>query len=48
MSFNYAEWYRSAWVWIYGLNRQEWFVVLIVTLALGMLCLRGFGSRSNY
>ncbi len=27
---------------------QQWMLVLIVAIGLGMLCLRGFGSRSNY
>jgi hypothetical protein len=30
------------------LSPQEWVMVLVVTLVLGVLCLRGFGSRSNY
>jgi hypothetical protein len=27
---------------------QDWFMVLIVVLACGALCLRGFGSRTGY
>jgi hypothetical protein len=30
------------------LTPQQWVMVLTVTLVLGMLCLRGYGSRSNY
>jgi hypothetical protein len=30
------------------LSPQEWVIVLVITLVLGVLCLRGFGSRSNY
>ncbi|HJT36147.1 MAG TPA: hypothetical protein VJ783_29265 [Pirellulales bacterium] len=27
---------------------QEWFLSLIGVVVLGFVCLRGFGSRSNY
>ncbi len=27
---------------------QEWLLVLIVVIGIGALCLRGFGSRSQY
>jgi hypothetical protein len=30
------------------LSPQEWFVVLAIAVAIGALCLRGFGSRSQY
>jgi hypothetical protein len=34
--------------WVDSLNSTEWFVVLIAVLALGALCLKGFGSRAKY
>jgi hypothetical protein len=34
--------------WIDSLNSTEWFVVLVGVLALGALCLKGFGSRAKY
>ena len=27
---------------------QQWMLVLVAAIGLGMLCLRGFGSRANY
>jgi hypothetical protein len=30
------------------LHPQQWVLLLAVMLLLGALCLRGFGSRSNY
>ncbi|HEY2147147.1 MAG TPA: hypothetical protein VGH32_04375 [Pirellulales bacterium] len=30
------------------LDRNAWLVVLIVALVVGTICLRGFGSRSDY
>jgi hypothetical protein len=34
--------------WATSLNRQEWLIVLVVAMVLGFLCMRGYGSRSNY
>jgi hypothetical protein len=39
---------RESWIWITGLNYQEWFLLLGITAAAGLLCMRGFGSRANY
>ncbi|MGW8257103.1 MAG: hypothetical protein ACWGMZ_06435 [Thermoguttaceae bacterium] len=30
------------------LDPQEWVIVLCVLIIIGALCLRGFGSRSDY
>ncbi len=30
------------------MSLQQWTLLLIAVIALGMLCLRGFGSRANY
>ncbi|MEM6799223.1 MAG: hypothetical protein AAF589_06885 [Planctomycetota bacterium] len=38
----------TSWRWFSALNREEWMVVLAVCCALGFLCMRGYGSRSNY
>lgn len=38
----------ASWRWFSLLNREEWVVVLAVCCALGFLCMRGYGSRSNY
>ncbi|MCH7751680.1 MAG: hypothetical protein IH898_05940 [Planctomycetes bacterium] len=38
---------RSIWNWLNSLDYQEWFLLLGIVAALGFLCMRGFGSRSN-
>jgi hypothetical protein len=30
------------------MERQHWLIVSVVVLGLGMLCMRGFGSRNYY
>jgi hypothetical protein len=30
------------------LSPQQWVMMLTLTLVVGVLCMRGFGSRSNY
>jgi hypothetical protein len=39
---------NDSWRWVCSLNHQEWFLLLGITAAAGFLCMRGFGSRSNY
>jgi hypothetical protein len=34
--------------WFNGLDRQELTMLVLVVLTVGLLCMRGFGSRSNY
>lgn len=34
--------------WVCRWNHQDWFVALAMTVVIGALMLRGFGSRSNY
>ena len=31
-----------------GMSSTEWVIVSLVVLGLGVLCLRGYGSRTNY
>ena len=31
-----------------SLDREQWIVVFVAALAMGFMCLRGFGSRSKY
>ena len=40
--------YRSVMIWANHLDRQEWLILLLVIMVAGFLCMRGFGSRSNY
>jgi hypothetical protein len=30
------------------LDRQQWVILSFVVLVVGVVCLRGFGSRTNY
>ena len=30
------------------LDRQQWVVLSFLVLGLGFVCMRGFGSRTNY
>ena len=39
---------RDAWAWCCGLTLQEWFLLLGITSAAGFMCMRGFGSRTDY
>jgi hypothetical protein len=45
-------WFRNglqdAWNWVCALSPQEWFLLLGITAAAGFMCMRGFGSRTNY
>jgi hypothetical protein len=43
-----TETWSKAMRWVYGLDRQGWFLLLCGVLVVGVICLRGFGSRSNY
>jgi hypothetical protein len=39
---------NDGWRWVASLNYQEWFVLLGLSAAAGFLCMRGFGSRTEY
>ena len=39
--------YRSGWDWLSQLDRQQWMVLLAVTMAGGFLCMRGHGGRNK-
>ena len=39
---------NDIWRWFTLLNREEWMVVLAIGAGCGFLCMRGFGSRSEY
>jgi hypothetical protein len=34
--------------WVGRLGPREWLAVGAVAIGIGLLCMRGFGSRSNY
>jgi hypothetical protein len=39
---------RDSWQFIEHMSVQQWFYVLVIAVVVGFLCLRGFGSRTNY
>ena len=30
------------------LDRQHWIILSVLVLVLGLVCMKGFGSRNNY
>jgi hypothetical protein len=30
------------------LDRQHWIIISVLVLGVGLICMRGFGSRTNY
>lgn len=40
--------YRDLARHIQHMQPEEFFILTILAIAIGMLCLRGFGSRSSY
>ena len=40
--------YREVMRFIEHMDTQEWLLVLFAAVIAGLLCMRGFGSRSNY
>lgn len=40
--------YRVAMRFIQQMDTQEWLFALLGVVVVGLLCLRGFGSRSDY
>lgn len=43
-----GHYYRVAMRYIEHLDVQEWLLVFIVAVGIGVFCMRGFGSRSKY
>jgi hypothetical protein len=41
-------WIREVMHYADRLNPQQWLLVLAVVIIIGLICLRGFGSRSQY
>lgn len=39
---------NAAFRWASSLSMAQWLLVLLCVLAVGVFCMRGFGSRSNY
>lgn len=34
--------------WVDRMGTQQWLLVLAAVIVIGVLCLRGFGSRAEY
>ena len=43
-----GRYYREVLQFLEQLDTQEWVFVLMGLIVVGFLCMRGFGSRSNY
>ena len=39
---------RDALRWVENMDAQEWIVFAAVAIIVGVLCMRGFGSRSSF
>jgi hypothetical protein len=40
--------YRDILRYVDRMGLQQWLVVLAVVIVVGVICMRGFGSRSKY
>ena len=43
-----SEFLGDVWRWFTLLNREEWMILLAIVAGCGFLCMRGFGSRSEF
>ena len=43
-----GKFFREVVRFLEQLNTQEWVLVLVGLVIVGFVCMRGFGSRSNY
>jgi len=41
-------WIREIFRYAGRLDPQQWVLVLAVVIIIGLICMRGFGSRSQY
>jgi hypothetical protein len=42
------KYYNQAMNSIAHFNNQDWFLIMIGVVIVGMVCMKGFGSRSGY
>jgi len=40
--------YNDLMRYVQRMDPEEYFVLVVLAVAVGLLCLRGFGSRSTY
>ena len=40
--------YRTVSTWMNGWGRQEWIIALVVVVAFGAFCMRGFNMRTKF
>ncbi len=43
-----SQFFRDAGRFVDNMTVQQWLYALVAVILLGLVCLRGFGSRSNY
>ena len=43
-----AELYREALRLVNHMSTQQWLLVAVIGLVIGLFCMRGLGSRSSY
>ena len=44
----FRQFQSATMAWVMSLDRHEWLIVLAAVSLFGFLCMRGYGSRSNY
>ena len=40
--------FREAMRFVEQMDKQEWVLALMAVVVVGLICMRGYGSRSNY
>ena len=42
------QFYREVMQFVEHMDTQEWVLALMAVVVVGLVCMRGFGSRSDY
>ncbi len=48
MSSTIVQFLKDLWCYIERMNPTAWLVLFAVVVIIGVICLRGFGSRAEY
>ena len=43
-----SQYYREVMRFINHMDTQDWAAALVAVVIVGLICMRGFGSRSDY
>jgi hypothetical protein len=43
-----SQFYTEAMRFLGRMDAQDWLLALLAVVVIGVFCMRGFGSRSNY